>query len=312
MSKTTFEYEVNYELGKIEKMDKALGLCIVRYVGEEMTMAVLYVALTEADGCYYFIGDFDIKETVTHKIQGFFSGMELKKPGDDKLWYTDVCGTEVLLTHEQYKALSDFVYSNKGNQEFSKEHSNVGDCNFTCCYEPINAKECDNQNDIDLCNVKEAIASAYSIGDLFNSDLKQFGIEISWKELVRIELVQFCMYLCSLNDMGADKKSQLIKSCLNQDVGSEIFKPFIKQVSITKLENPNEAPASFKLISQLDKRINTKGGKILINAYKQTAKVLLSNEFTCRYNTGVAKEYNSYISMLENFIETECGYSVTD
>ena len=302
MSKTTFEYQVNYELGKIEKMDKALGLCIVRYFDKEMTMAVLYVVFTEADGIFYSINDFDITETVTNKIDGFFSGLELIKPGDDKLWYTDVCGTEVLLTHEQYRALCDFIYANKGNDKPSVGDSKGSDC----------TSKCDDRNDEDLHYVKDAIASAYSIGDLFDSDMKQFNIEISWKELVRIELVQLCMYLCSLNDMGADKKSQLIKSCLNQDVGSEIFKPFIKQVGISKLDNPNEPPSSFKLISQLDKKINTKGGKILLKAYKQIAKLLLSNELACRYNTSVSEGYDRYISMLENFIETECGYSVTD
>jgi hypothetical protein len=170
----------------------------------------------------------------------------------------------------------------------------------------------DNRSDEDIQHIEEVITSAYSIGDLLDSDMKQHNLEISWKELVRIELVQFCMYLCSLNDMGADRKSQFLKNFLNQDIGEEIFKPAVKQVSIIKMENPSEPPASFKLISLLDKRFNTRGGKILINTYKQVARLFLSNELTCRYNISVAEGYKKYISMLENFIGSECGYSVAD
>jgi hypothetical protein len=181
-----------------------------------------------------------------------------------------------------------------------------------CCREPSVDEMNNSESSNDLNSTKEALASAYSIGDFLDSDLKQFGIEITWEELVRIELVRFCLYLCSLNDMGADRKSHILKSCLNQDLGSEVFMPFVKQLGITKLDKPNEAPASFKLLSSLDKKINTKGCKILLDAYKQTATVFLSNELTCRYNTNVAAGYENYISMLESFIESECGYSVVD
>jgi len=181
--------------------------------------------------------------------------------------------------------------------------------------------KCNKRPDDDTRNIefnkafntfKETLISVYSIGDLIDIDLSQANIELPWKELVRIELIQYCLYLCSLNDMGADRKSQIIKDCLNQDIDAEIFKPALKQVSIIKMENPNEPPVSFKLISLLDKRINTKGGKILINAYKQIAKLFLSNELTCMYNTSVAEGYRNYISMLESYIESECGYTVAD
>jgi len=182
------------------------------------------------------------------------------------------------------------------------------------------AFEYDNAGGLDSLN--ESISSVYTVADVMDSSLEDFGLDLPFREVIRLELVKFCLYLCTMDDMEADRRARVFNDCLEFEIDKDAFMPALmhyKVVSdIVGTDYLSEVPVSLKLISLVDKKANTKGCKILLDAYKQLGASLLASNFARGGNIGVYSDqvratlegYRNYISMLEKFIETECGYLV--
>ena len=108
-------YEITYELGKIEYGNNGdIILCVTRYRdGKKLDISILIVLVDDEDDLIYFLQDFDSDGNILGDEKGEFSGLKLIKPTDDVFCVVDFSGIEIILSGEQYKALSEFLYSDK-------------------------------------------------------------------------------------------------------------------------------------------------------------------------------------------------------
>ena len=329
----TIKWNTTFELGKIERREKELGFCITRYDTEgNMIIAILYLIATDEDLIYFFLIDFDFEGTTTNENEAFFSSLKMVKFVDSEYMMVDFSGMEIVITQNQYNVMRDFIFSRKyySLQFFTASDESgfrkvddmyCGKCGtmikdncFFCtnCGEPADTKNneyCDGETVV-CADLNEYIDSVLSIGDSLDSKASNEDDDLSFREIIRMELVKFCLYICSTNDASAHEKAMFLRDYLDFDDVEKLLEPAINHTDLFGDISSIEVPVSFKLMATFDKQISTKGCKILLNAYKHIGTILLYCNATGNICKKSTEGYNSYISMLENYIESECGYSV--
>jgi len=160
-------------------------------------------------------------------------------------------------------------------------------------------------------NIKEHIDAALSLGEVIETVITETGRDISGHsgtDIIKLDLLKFCFYICNLNYMNINEKGDIITKYLDYDVDGALFLPVIKEADIIDDLFSTEIPFSITVMAKVDQLVDTKGCKIIIDAFNELGLALLYCDIGCDDRAGAVKGYENYITMLNKYVEAECGY----
>jgi len=160
-------------------------------------------------------------------------------------------------------------------------------------------------------DITDYVDAALSLGDILEYVINESDQDLSGhsgRELIKTELLLFCYYICNFNSANYDKKGEIISKYLDYTIDGKLLLPALKAVDVVKDNFSTEIPYSIIFMAMIDKRVDTKGCKILIDAYNELGLSLLYCDIGSDERAEAVKGYENYITMLNKYVEEECGY----
>jgi len=152
--------------------------------------------------------------------------------------------------------------------------------------------------------LRELIEAALKIGDILDPLLVNHGYktadEYNLRELIKISLIKYCLYLCSLSREKEEEKGKLIQSYFDYDLGDGRL--FFPALSVTCFIDENFAttvPPTLKLMVEIDSKVNSEGCVILIDTFILLGKAIVHLD-NC---PEITKSFVNYIKMLRSYFE---------
>jgi len=149
--------------------------------------------------------------------------------------------------------------------------------------------------------VKGLIESLFVIGDLdfVNDVLKNYDFDMTGRKLINLELLKYCIYLCS-----ADCISDRVVKFINYQLGSNdnilVFKHIHDKIFSDVDTFLLLIPFSLRITTEVDKLTKSDYRDSHVDVYRCLGKLLL--HFLGNNNTD---KYDAYINMLENFTSSK-------
>jgi len=152
--------------------------------------------------------------------------------------------------------------------------------------------------------LRELIEAALKIGDILDPLLVSHGYktadEYNLRELIRISLIKYSLYLCSLSREKEEEKGKLIQSYFDYDLGDGRL--FFPALSVTGFIDENFAttvPPTLKLMVEIDSKVNSEGCVIFIDTFILLGKAIVHLD-NC---PEITKGFVDYIKMLRSYFE---------
>jgi len=121
-------HSIDYKMGKHEINDDKLFVCVQRFnKTEEFVIAILIISpADDSDKFLFFIQDFSLKGEKINEITGYVSNMEMVMRADDTTIMVCFSDVDIVMTHEQYKVISEFIKPKKESRIIkSKDVRNI-------------------------------------------------------------------------------------------------------------------------------------------------------------------------------------------
>jgi len=154
--------------------------------------------------------------------------------------------------------------------------------------------------------LRELIEAALSIGDILDPLLVNHGYktpdEYNLKELIKVSLIKYSLYLCSLSREKEEEKGKLIQSYFDYDLGDgRLFFPALNLIDFIDEDFATTIPPTLKLMVEIDNKVNSEGRIIYIDTFILLGKAIVHLD----NSPEITKGFVDYIKMLKLYVEED-------
>lgn len=138
--------------------------------------------------------------------------------------------------------------------------------------------------------LKETLGLFYSMVDALDSKAKvmeKLNLKMKWSEAIKIELLQFLMYLAASDGQITMDESTFIFEYLDIDFSPIRINDYIRENDIYSVEFEEEPPASLKIMVQVDNSFQEQeitlgqtASEALIEIYRRIGKAFIQCDGT--------------------------------
>lgn len=157
--------------------------------------------------------------------------------------------------------------------------------------------------------LKDMISKVYDFGDDLDELYPTPG-DMPLREILRIDFLQFLMYLSASDGTISDEESNFIEEYLDYHLSPSSIKDFIKKYQIYSVDYESDVPLCMKLFVMADNNLSHVqcDNGYLVSEYLREIYSMLGKEFlACDLNItdNELRDLTIYLTTLENFIQTE-------